>query len=75
MKHSELRQLIREEVSRIMSEKSDHTYEGIEDSILQGISDWTELKKEQIWKSLSSTGKRALMTLIMELKPMLDNSK
>jgi hypothetical protein len=75
MKKLEFRNLIREEVSKIMSEELDYTYEGIEDSILQGISDWTELKKEKIWNSLSAAGKRALMTLVQELKPMLDKSK
>ena len=75
MKKSELQKIIREEIQKIVTEELDHTYEGIEDSILQGISNWTELKKEKIWNSMTPAGKKALMTLVMELKPILDKSK
>ena len=73
MKKSELRQIIREEIKKNLNEVLDHTYEGIEDSILQGVSDWTGMKKEDIWKSLTPTGAKALHTLIKELKPVLDS--
>lgn len=72
MKYTELKNLIREEIQKTLAEELDHTYEGIEDSILQGISDWTEIPKPKLWSSMSSKGKRALMDLVMELKPVLD---
>ena len=57
---------------QIRNEELDHTYEGIEDSILQGISDWTGIQKSKLYSSMSSNAKRALSTLTRELKPTLD---
>ena len=57
---------------QIRTEELDHTYEGIEDSILQGISDWTGIQKSKLYSSMSSNAKKALGTLTRELKPTLD---
>jgi hypothetical protein len=57
---------------QIHNEELDHTYEGIEDSILQGIADWTGIQKSKLYSSMSSNAKRALSTLTRELKPTLD---
>jgi hypothetical protein len=57
---------------QIRNEELDHTYEGIEDSILQGIADWTGIQKSKLYSSMSSNAKRALGTLTRELKPTLD---
>lgn len=57
---------------QIRKEELDHTYEGIEDSILQGIADWTGIQKSKLYSSMSSNAKRALGTLTRELKPTLD---
>jgi hypothetical protein len=72
MKLSQFKQIIREEIQKYLPEELDHTYEGIEDSILGGIADWTGMKKSQIWNSLSPAAAKALSTLIKELKPILD---
>lgn len=72
MKTSELKQIIREEVKKVLTEDFDHTYEGIEDSILQGICDWTGLKKSQLYNSLTPDAGKALHTLVQSLKPILD---
>lgn len=72
MKTQEFKNLIREEVRKTLAEELDHTYEGIEDSILQGISDWTEIPKPKLWSLISSKGHRALGDFIRELKPVLD---
>jgi hypothetical protein len=57
---------------QIRNEELDHTYEGIEDSILQGIADWTGIQKSKLYSSMSSNAKKALGTLTRELKPTLD---
>jgi len=57
---------------QIRTEELDHTYEGIEDSILQGIADWTGIQKSKLYSSMSSNAKKALGTLTRELKPTLD---
>lgn len=57
---------------QIRNEELDHTYEGIEDSILQGIADWTGIQKSKLYNSMSSNAKKALGTLTRELKPTLD---
>ena len=57
---------------QIHNEELDHTYEGIEDSILQGIADWTGIQKSKLYNSMSSNAKKALGTLTRELKPTLD---
>jgi hypothetical protein len=72
MKQSELQNLIRQEIKKSLKEELDHTYEGIEDSILQGISDWTGIQKSKLYNSMSSNAKKALATLTRELKPTLD---
>ena len=72
MKQSELHNLIRQEIKKSLNEELDHTYEGIEDSILQGISDWTGIQKSKLHRSMSSNAKKALGMLIRELKPTLD---
>ena len=72
MKKLELQNLIRQEIKKSLKEELDHTYEGIEDSILQGISDWTGIQKSKLYSSMSSNAKRALSTLTRELKPTLD---
>ena len=72
MKQLELQNLIRQEIKKSLKEELDHTYEGIEDSILQGISDWTGIQKSKLYSSMSSNAKRALSTLTRELKPTLD---
>ena len=58
---------------QIRKEALDHTYEGIEDSILQGISDWTGIQKSKLYTSMSLNAKKALGTLTRELKPTLDS--
>ena len=73
MKQSELQNLIRQEIKKSLKEELDHTYEGIEDSILQGISDWTGIQKSKLYSSMSSNAKKALGMLIRELKPTLDS--
>jgi len=72
MKQSELQNLIRQEIKKSLKEELDHTYEGIEDSILQGIADWTGIQKSKLYSSMSSNAKKALSTLTRELKPTLD---
>jgi hypothetical protein len=72
MKIQELKSLIRSEVRKSLNEELDHTYEGIEDSILQGLSDWTEIPKPKLWNSMTPNAKRALGVLIRELKLTLD---
>jgi hypothetical protein len=72
MKQSELQNLIRQEIKKSLNEELDHTYEGIEDSILQGIADWTGIQKSKLYNSMSSNAKKALATLTRELKPTLD---
>jgi len=72
MKKTDLQSLIREEVKKIMTEETDHTYEGIEDSILTGISDWTGIPKSKLWNSLTPAAAKSLDTFIKELKPVLD---
>ena len=57
---------------QIRNEELDHTYEGIEDSILQGIADWTGIQKSKLYSSMTSNAKKALGTLTRELKPTLD---
>ena len=74
MKSSEFKDLIRKEIKKSLSEELDHTHEGIEDSILAGIADWTGMKKPQIWNSLSPAAAKALSTLVKELKPILDKN-
>ena len=73
MKQSELQNLIRQEIKKTIKEELDHTYEGIEDSILQGISDWTGIQKSKLYNSMSLNAKKALGMLIRELKPTLDS--
>jgi hypothetical protein len=73
MKQSELQNLIRQEIKKTIKEELDHTYEGIEDSILQGISDWTGIQKSKLYTSMSLNAKKALGMLIRELKPTLDS--
>ena len=73
MKLAEFKKLIREEISKVLNEELDHTYEGIEDSILQGISDWTGIQKSKLYTSMSLNAKKALGMLIGELKPTLDS--
>ena len=75
MKKSELQSLIREEVKNVLTEELDHTYEGIEDSILQGIADWTGIQKSQLFNSLSPEAGKALHMLVVSLKPVLDKKK
>ena len=58
--------------TQIRNEELDHTYEGIEDSILQGIADWTGIQKSKLYSSMSSNAKKSLGTLTRELKPTLD---
>ena len=74
MKPDEFKRLLKEFTpeKQIRNEELDHTYEGIEDSILQGIADWTGIQKSKLYNSMSSNAKRALGTLIRELKPTLD---
>jgi hypothetical protein len=72
MKPQEFRKLIREEVQKIIAEELDHTYEGIEDSVLSGISDWTGIPKSKLWNSLTPAAAKALNTFVKELKPILD---
>ena len=72
MKHLQLQNLIRQEIKKSLKEELDHTYEGIEDSILQGIADWTGIQKSKLYNSMSSNAKKALGTLTRELKPILD---
>ena len=72
MKQLELRNLILQEIKKLLKEELDHTYEGIEDSILQGIADWTGIQKSKLYNSMSSNAKKALGTLTRELKPILD---
>ena len=72
MKQPELRNLILQEIKKLLKEELDHTYEGIEDSILQGIADWTGIQKSKLYNSMSSNAKKALGTLTRELKPILD---
>ena len=72
MKHLKLQNLIRQEIKKSLKEELDHTYEGIEDSILQGIADWTGIQKSKLYNSMSSNAKKALGTLTRELKPILD---
>jgi hypothetical protein len=57
---------------QIRKEAMDHTPEGIEDSILQGLSDWTGILKSKLYNSMNSNAKIALATLVKELKPTLD---
>jgi hypothetical protein len=57
---------------QIRKEAMDHTPEGIEDSILQGLSDWTGILKSKLYNSMNSNAKSALATLVKELKPTLD---
>ena len=57
---------------QIRKEAMDHTPEGIEDSILQGLSDWTGILKSKLYNSMSSNAKIALATLVKEIKPTLD---
>ncbi len=72
MKHLQLQNLIRQEIKKSLKEELDHTYEGIEDSILQGIADWTGIQKSKLYNSMSSNAKKALGALTRELKPTLD---
>ena len=74
MDPKEFKRLLKEFTTekQIRTEELDHTYEGIEDSILQGISDWTGIQKSKLYSSMSSNAKRALSTLTRELKPTLD---
>ena len=73
MKNQELRKLVAEEVKKALAEELDHTPEGIEDSILQGVSDWTSIPKSKLWNSMSPKAKQALNILVRELKPTLDS--
>jgi hypothetical protein len=57
---------------QIRKEAMDHTPEGIEDSILQGLSDWTGMQKSKLYNSMNSNAKSALATLVKEIKPTLD---
>ena len=57
---------------QIRKEALDHTPEGIEDSILQGLSDWTGIQKSKLYNSMNSNAKSALATLVKEIKPTLD---
>jgi len=74
MDPKEFKRLLKEftPVKQIRNEELDHTYEGIEDSILQGIADWTGIQKSKLYNSMSSNAKKALGTLTRELKPTLD---
>lgn len=72
MQITEFKDLIRKEIRKSLSEELDHTYEGIEDSILSGIADWTNMKKSEVFKMLTPAAAKALHTLITELKPILD---
>ena len=72
MKQPELRNLIRQEIKKSLKEELDHSYEGIEDSILQGIADWTGIQKSKLYNSMTSNAKKALGALTRELKPTLD---
>ena len=72
MKHLKLQNLIRQEIKKSLNEELDHTYEGIEDSILQGIADWSGIQKSKLYNSMSLNAKKALGTLTRELKPILD---
>ena len=72
MKQPELRNLILQEIKKLLKEELDHTYEGIEDSILQGIADWSGIQKSKLYNSMSLNAKKALGTLTRELKPTLD---
>jgi hypothetical protein len=75
MKQSELQNLIRQEIKKSLKEELDHTYEGIEDSILQGIADWTNTKKSEVFKMLTPAAAKALHILVTELKPTLDKKQ
>ncbi len=57
---------------QIRKEAMDHTPEGIEDSILQGLSDWTGMQKSKLYNSMNSNAKSALATLVKEIKSTLD---
>jgi hypothetical protein len=53
-------------------EVKDYTYESIESSILEGISDYTNVKKSKLYNLMSSDAKKALNKLVIELKPTLN---
>jgi len=74
MDPKQFKQLLKEFApdQQIRKEAMDHTPEGIEDSILQGLSDWTGILKSKLYNSMNSNAKIALATLVKEIKPTLD---